>query len=313
MTANADQVQALKDKFGVVPVGVRTNNVGNVLDSKFAQEQPGYSGPYTSPNGLTYATFTRPDYGLMASQELTSGPNYYGKGLDTVGKIIDKYAPVDKNNSPEANSAYKSFVAKELGVDVNDKLSPEQVAQLAPAQMKFELGGNPYNSGPVTGPVADPTSLRGQPSTMVANNDLVNPSVYSSPLSLPAQPDVAAGRALDTAVALTPLGMPNTVAGLFGNSAGDLYANRANTPISPDQQFAGMQGGNSGKDVVAPAPLPVASAASVAAINAAKSKANVWKKDAVAWGFTQDQLKDPETSKLIKQIYDMGILPKQSA
>lgn len=142
---NQAAVDKITKKLGYTPIGLKTNNPGNLLDSKWQKTMPGYVGPVKSPNGLTYSSYSHPDYGIMAQEKLLG--KYYDKGLNTIGKVIDKYAPTDENNSAAANAGYKTALANDFGFSINQPLTKEQVQGLGPKMAKFENAGNAFVGG----------------------------------------------------------------------------------------------------------------------------------------------------------------------
>lgn len=142
----------------------------------------------------------------------------------------------------------------------------------------------------------------------------VNPNAYASALNLPAQPNTALGTAFDTAIGLTPMGIPNTIAHLFGSSAGDMLANQANVPVSPEDaaaielaQFAATGSNKDGNGSTSSASSLVDRAKTL--MSSLTKTDTAWKQAARNFGYSEAQLNDPETAALIKQIYDMGFIP----
>jgi len=90
--------------------GIRNNNPGNLR-----------------PTSTTWQGQTAVVDNFMVFQNMTYGcralgtdlSNKYFRGLDTVTKIINVYAPPMENNT----IAYINAVAKSIGVGVNDKLT----------------------------------------------------------------------------------------------------------------------------------------------------------------------------------------------
>jgi hypothetical protein len=487
LTLDPAAVARISGKLGYTPIGLRTNNPGNIFDGKFAQGLPGYIGPTTSKNGLTYATFTSPEYGVNAIESLISGPSYYGAGRTSINDIINRYAPVDQNNSAAANAGYKNYIAKELGVSKDAPLTQEQLGQMARAQVAYENGGDPLvqstpstmyayngqstqpvirdvpveqptasqsvqvasnepiapqapasqfptqyevdgkklvadirannwgsgiysdqslidkviasnpesisydqgtgkltvNLGDANGdgtinqsdydnvlasfkeqakvdasgytvPLGPPTQTNVAANPIMANmgiaqppespdlpsynavvagdsqsmglpsrpitptpswaygSDMVNPSVYTSPLTLPAQPTQGLSTAINTAIGGIPgIGIINTIAGLFDSSAGDMIANRENYPVSPEdaanQQVAsfGGSGGDGGRSSTSNDFRSIVDTSK--RLDSAKTKADQgWQTAAKNFGFTDSQLKDKNTSALIKELFDLG-------
>lgn len=68
---------------------------------------------------------------------------YLGKGLNTVSKIVETYAPRQSrggDNTDAQVSNYIDYVARRLGIHPNQPISPSQVASLAAAMREFETG-----------------------------------------------------------------------------------------------------------------------------------------------------------------------------
>ncbi len=118
---------------GAEPRGIRNNNPGNIEDGPFAKSQPGYAG-----SDGRFAQFMTPEHGQNAASNLLA--NYGSKGVDTVAKVVNKWAPPSDNNP---TSAYAAAVAKQLGVDPNQPLpmnDPGVRQKLASAMFQFENG-----------------------------------------------------------------------------------------------------------------------------------------------------------------------------
>ena len=167
---NADGVKAIKDRLGYTPVGIRTNNPGNLLDSGWQRSMPGYTGPVRSSNGLTYASYSDPRYGLVAQNELLG--RYHDAGRNTIRSVVDRYAPVDQNNSAAANAAYKQHLANATGFGLDQELSREQVQALGPYKTTFENGGRVFAGGPFGGTASAPHAQMAAARPSLASNGL---------------------------------------------------------------------------------------------------------------------------------------------
>ncbi len=120
-----------QDRLGSsVPRGIRNNNPGNLTDTPWTRSQPGYAG-----TDGRFARFNAPGAGANAVNALLS--NYAAKGINTVGGIINTWAPPSDNNP---TNAYVDFVSKAVGVDPNQPLSPEQRFAVGQAITRFENG-----------------------------------------------------------------------------------------------------------------------------------------------------------------------------
>lgn len=119
------------------PRGIRNNNPGNLE----YRGQPGASlEDHANPR---FARFRTAEEGLAA---LAAQLRRYGqRGVDTVGKIISKYAPSIENDTP----GYTGSVSRRLGVDSNTRLDlndPSVLQGLMGAIIQVENGRNPYSA-----------------------------------------------------------------------------------------------------------------------------------------------------------------------
>lgn len=120
-----------------VAVALRTNP-GALRDGPFTRSQPGYVG---SSGG--FAMFETEAQGIAAQEALLRGRTYVGGGVNTIDRIINRYAPQGPENSAASVANYKSYIADRLGVGINDTLTPTQVPALAQAMREFETGNRP--------------------------------------------------------------------------------------------------------------------------------------------------------------------------
>ena len=118
---------------GGVAAALQTNP-GAIKDSAFARSQPGYAG---ASGG--FATFTTPQAGVAAQENLLRS-SYVGKGFNTINKIINRYAPQGPENSAASVNNYKSYVARQTGLDMNAPISANQIPAVAKAMREFETG-----------------------------------------------------------------------------------------------------------------------------------------------------------------------------
>ena len=93
------------------PRGIRNNNPGNMEAGPFTKSRPGYLG-----SDGRFARFDTMENGLNAAKSLVHD-RYAPKGLDTVEKIINRWAPPRENNT----RAYIDSVSKSLGVDPKER------------------------------------------------------------------------------------------------------------------------------------------------------------------------------------------------
>ena len=118
---------------GGVAAALQTNP-GALKDGAFAKSQPGYAGASAG-----FATFKTPEAGIAAQENLLRSA-YVGKGFNTINKIINRYAPQGPENSAASVNNYKSYVARQSGLDMNAPISPNQIPVVAKAMREFETG-----------------------------------------------------------------------------------------------------------------------------------------------------------------------------
>ena len=116
-------------------------NPGALKDGPFARSQPGYTG---ASGG--FATFETPQAGAAAQQNLLR-TRYLDKGVNTVSKIIDRYAPQGPENSPASVANYKAYVAGKLGIGPDQPVPPDKLPVLAQAMREFETGQTSSSAG----------------------------------------------------------------------------------------------------------------------------------------------------------------------
>ncbi|WP_122057459.1 hypothetical protein [Klebsiella pneumoniae] len=120
------------------PRGVRNNNPGNLEASS--------SNPWIGQTGSDgrFAKFETPEHGIRAlGRNLIS---YQRQGIDTVGEIINRWAPPSDNND---TAAYIKAVCAQLGVTANQPLdasNPDTLQALCAAIIKHENGTQPYST-----------------------------------------------------------------------------------------------------------------------------------------------------------------------
>lgn len=108
--------------------GMRNNNPGNIEYGAFARSMGA-----TGTDGR-FAIF--PTMGTGQAAALSLLERYYDNKLDTVSKIINRWAPPSENDS----GAYARTVASRVGVDPNEKLSRAQLASVRDAIFNYENG-----------------------------------------------------------------------------------------------------------------------------------------------------------------------------
>lgn len=117
--------------------GIRNNNPGN-LEAREAFTWLGQNG-----SDGRFATFSTPEHGIRAlGVNLLS---YHRRGLDTIGKIISRWAPPQDNND---TPAYIEKVSRALGVSPHARLevnTPAVLSALSKAIIHQENGTIPFS------------------------------------------------------------------------------------------------------------------------------------------------------------------------
>jgi hypothetical protein len=99
--------------------GERNNNPGNIRPAGYTWK--GQTG--TAPCGVsgTFVVFSEPRFGIRAiAKDLLTK---FGRGLNTVRKIVSVYAPPSENDT----NAYIGTVSRELGVNPDSELNLRDV------------------------------------------------------------------------------------------------------------------------------------------------------------------------------------------
>ncbi|WP_288821533.1 hypothetical protein [uncultured Leclercia sp.] len=122
--------------------GIRNNNPGNIESSELFRWQ-GQSG-----SDGRFAVFNSPEHGIRAlGMNLLA---YHRRGLDTIHKIISRWAPPTDNND---TASYVNKVSQALGVSPHSKLdiqSPAILGALSKAIIQHENGVNPFDEKTVS-------------------------------------------------------------------------------------------------------------------------------------------------------------------
>jgi len=126
--------------------GIRNNNPGN-LEASWAFTWQGQNG-----TDGRFATFASPEHGIRAL-----GVNllaYQRRGLDTISKIISRWAPPQDNNN---TTAYIQNVSQALGVTPTTRLdvaSPDVLTALSKAIIHQENGNVPFSDETIASGIA---------------------------------------------------------------------------------------------------------------------------------------------------------------
>lgn len=139
-----------------LPRNQRNNNPGNIEYGQFAIAQGA-----TGSDGR-FAIFPTLEAGYAAQQKLLAG--YGKKGINTIAGVVNRWAPSHENDS----GAYAAYVAKQMGIGVNDKIDlqdPAIQAGLSKHMSRYE--GMPASALAA----ADRARLGGGGGTVVTQNN----------------------------------------------------------------------------------------------------------------------------------------------
>lgn len=152
---------------GKGPRNLRNNNPGNIEYGDFARRH----GAVGSDG--RFAIFPDRQTGTAAMDALLQ--SYGGRGLDTVSEIVGRWAPPGENDT----GRYAAFVAKRLGVGVNDQLDmkdPKVRAEIGKAKAAFEGSAQAYFDGKAPAGAVGPSSgSRGLSGTVSGEIVVVTP------------------------------------------------------------------------------------------------------------------------------------------
>lgn len=122
-------------------MGVRRRKRRVAFRNGLTIERANNPGALRRPGSTEFQRFSSPQEGVRAQEGLLQ--RYHQRGLNTVSSIIETYAPRKSrggdNTDAQVNN-YIGYVAKRLGVNPRDALSPAIISRLARAMREFETG-----------------------------------------------------------------------------------------------------------------------------------------------------------------------------
>lgn len=127
--------QAPKSAPGAPTRGARNNNPGNIEYGPFARK---YGA--TGTDGR-FAIFPDMQTGARAMAALLS--SYQQRGVDTIDEIVDRWAPPHENKT----APYKQFLARRMGVGINDQLGTQHLSGLVSGIGLYESRVDPLAGG----------------------------------------------------------------------------------------------------------------------------------------------------------------------
>lgn len=147
--------------------GIRNNNPGN-LEASEQFEWQGQTG-----NDGRFAKFSSPEHGIRAlGMNLLS---YHRRGLDTISKVISRWAPAQDNND---TSAYINKVSQALGVSPHTRLdltAPSVLSALSKAIIRHENGTIPFDESVISSGVFSALGLENLPGARQTAQTIAQP------------------------------------------------------------------------------------------------------------------------------------------
>lgn len=131
----AKKAQATEQRYANPTKG--NNSMNNPLNIRYNKAN-NWVGQIGQRNG--FVIFDTQENGFRAAARTLI--SYANKGVDTVSKIIYRWAPPSDNNPTES---YISFVTKQTGFGRDQKVTKDMYQALLYAMTKFEQGSFPYN------------------------------------------------------------------------------------------------------------------------------------------------------------------------
>lgn len=122
-----------------------TENFGDAVDNPRANgstiEANNNPGALRVPGSKQFQRFATTEEGIRAQHAQLN--RYLGRGLNTVGSIIEKYAPREKNGGDNTDAQvdnYISYVSERAGLAPGQQISAAQIPTVAKAMREFETG-----------------------------------------------------------------------------------------------------------------------------------------------------------------------------
>lgn len=134
--------------------------------TKADRNNPGdlrYAGQAGATNEGGFASFKTLAEGIAASNKQLN--LFASRGINTIDKIISKWAPPNENNT----AAYKAYISKAVGKGVNEELTPADRQKLLQGIFNQE-GVNKVGGADIAGVLSNPNALT---AARFANNNAV--------------------------------------------------------------------------------------------------------------------------------------------
>ena len=119
--------------------GIRNNNPLNIRESEGDHTQ--WVGEHDQDLDPSFEEFNDPIYGIRAGARILI--NYQSKyGLNTIRKIMDRYAPPVENDT----NSYAQHIADKVGISQDQQIDvKDHLFTMIKTMIKHENGINPYS------------------------------------------------------------------------------------------------------------------------------------------------------------------------
>jgi hypothetical protein len=268
----------------------------------------------------------------------------WAKNLSDVGKFgSHRFGTADVSPQQVADLGYRaaSMAGGSLLDSVRQTMAPttdlftktnlEAPQTSVPSWYQSDYRGSPAANGPVatTVPSYRQSTYTGPVAPVAPASNPIDGVMKDEAYSYPVKPyGKARQQSIDAAIGVLPvIGPINSGLGALGYSAGDIFVDEENklANMTPEQReryrsyWSDKRSNSAGRGDESRGSRYESTALqayrnSTTATNKSPSKnkgtGGAWEADAKAYGYSADQLKDPETRGLIKQLWDMGFIPK---
>lgn len=322
-------------------MGMITTGMPSELSGLPKQPQGTYSGygnfnvPNTTPMSIRSASFAAPAVSgnnesiVFKTPPSTSVPSWQqGSYAGPEERIL-----AVEDVPPLGTSVQGGLGALGISSPVQS-VQPLRVPALSTREQRDEFyGGGPSAPRQVTSGTTLPSNQQstytGPVAPVAPASTPIDGVMKDEAYSYPVKPyGKARQQSIDAAVGVVPvIGQINSGLGAFGYSAGNIFVDEENklANMTPEQRARyrsywsdkranspgrGDESRGSRYESTALQAYRNSSTASNKPTSGNNVAAGAWEADAKTYGYSEAQLKDPETRGLIKQLWDMGFIPK---
>lgn len=324
-------------------MGMITTGMPSELSGMPKQPQGIYSGygnfnvPYTAPMSIRSASFAAPAVSnlnesvVFKTPPATSVPSWrQGSYVGPEERIL-----AVEDVPPLGTSVQGGLGALGITSPVQS-VQPLRVPALSTREQRDEFyGGGPSAPRQVTSGTTLPSNQQstytGPVAPIAPASTPIDGVMKDEAYSYPVKPyGKARQQSIDAAVGVLPvIGQINTGLGALGYSAGNIFVDEENklANMTPEQReryrsyWSDKRANSAGRgdesrgsryESTALQAYRNSTSATNKLTSGNKGSGGAWEADAKTYGYTEAQLKDPETRGLIKQLWDMGFIPKST-